>query len=102
MHLARRREEELRRREVIAAAQEAAARVNVLSMQPASMRRKKGAQGKKPAAHTYDVSQAAEKKARLEVLANYQASLVTPPSTTTNVDINAEAGPSRHGMALDV
>ncbi|KAL1720109.1 hypothetical protein EV715DRAFT_289682 [Schizophyllum commune] len=101
-HLARRREEELRRREVIAAAQEAAAKVNVLSMQPASMRRKKGAQGKKPAAHTYDVSQAAEKKARLEVLASYQASLVAPPSTTTNVDASAEAGTSRHGMALDV
>ncbi|KAI5900448.1 uncharacterized protein SCHCODRAFT_02607924 [Schizophyllum commune H4-8] len=100
-HLERRRQEELRRQEVIAAAQEAAAKVNVLSMQPASMRRKKGAQVKKPAAHTYDVSQAAEQKARLEVLATYQASLVAAPSAPKDVDASAEAGPSRLTMAAE-
>ncbi|KAL1709707.1 hypothetical protein EV121DRAFT_194257 [Schizophyllum commune] len=80
LHIARRREEELRRREVIASAQEAAAKVNVLSMQPSAMRRKKSLRQ-----HAYNVSQAAEKKARLELLATYQAGLVSASSTSANM-----------------
>lgn len=69
VHMKRRADEDKRRQQVIDAAQEAAAKVNVLSMQPASLRR--GKQAKKPA-HTYDYRKAGEQKARLLNFAELQ------------------------------